>query len=150
MRRKLVVDNGAAARIMIEEIRQFDGALALAEGDKDLMRIRAALADGGAALARATEWISEANDVAPGQASAGAVPYLRLFGTVLGGWLMARAAILAGEKLGPDAGSDADFYRSKRATALFYAESVMAECVALERAATSGAEAVMASNVSNF
>ncbi len=150
VRRKLVVDGGQAARTMIEEIRQFDGALALTEGDRDMMRIRAALADGGAALARATEWISNANNSAPGQASAGAVPYLKLFGIVLGGWLMARAAMLAGEKLDLGAGSDAGFYRAKRATALFYAESVMAECVALERAATGGAEAVMALNVSDF
>ncbi len=149
--RKLARDDGLAARAMIEEMRQFDGEIE-AVGGAAMLPIRAALADGGAALARATSWMLESNRDRPDAASAGAVPYLTLFGTVLGGYLMARAALIAERRLAADdtAGGDANFYRGKFATARFYAETVLAECTALERAATAGAEATLALDEDQF
>ena len=154
VRRKLPRDDGLAARAMIEEMRQFDGEIE-AVGGAAMSPIRAALADGGAALARATSWMLERNRDRPEAASAGAAPYLRLFGTVLGGYLMARAALIAERRLAADeaddaAGGEANFYRGKFATARFYAETVLAESTALERAATAGAEATLALDQDQF
>jgi alkylation response protein AidB-like acyl-CoA dehydrogenase len=154
VRRKLTRDDGLAARAMIEEMRQFDGEIK-AVGGPAMAPIRAALADGGAALARATQWMAEANHDRPNAASAGAVPYLQLFGTVLGGYLMARSALIAERRLAAENGAesaegDRNFYRAKFATALFYAESVLGGCTGLERAATSGAEAALALDEGSF
>ena len=56
---------------------------------------------------------------------AGSVPYLQLFGTVCGGWLMARQALAASRRL---AGGEEDvaFLAAKIATARFYAEHFLA------------------------
>ena len=74
-------------------------------------------------------------------ADAGAVPYLELLGTVLGGYLMARAAVIAHQRL--SVGEDANgFYAAKLATAEYYASAILPRAAALEQAATGGAAAV--------
>jgi hypothetical protein len=84
------------------------------------------------------------------KAAAGvSVPYLRLFGTVAGGWLMAQAALIAQEKLGqPD--TDHGFYTAKLASARFYAEHVLTQAQALAREITRGADSVLALDVADF
>jgi hypothetical protein len=151
VRRKLGGDDGLAVGAMIEEMRQFDGALAAAESPA-MMHIRAALAHGGAALARTTHALLGSLQDDGRIAAAGATPYLRLFGTVLGGYLMARAAMIAEQRLAADdrGGDDAAFYAAKLRTAGYYAGAVMAETGALEQAATAGAEAVVDFDPSNF
>ena len=52
------------------------------------------------------------------------MPFLKLCGFVIGGWLMAKAATIAAGKL---AGTDKDFYRAKLRTALFYAAAGVAD-----------------------
>ena len=118
----------------------FDGVLAEAEDDA-LAPLRAAMAHGGAALARTTHAMlaSLAGDGCI--AAAGAAPYLDLFGTVLGGYLMTRSALTASRHLADETG-DGGFYAAKLATARFYADTVMVRTSGLEQAATSGAEAV--------
>jgi hypothetical protein len=54
----------------------------------------------------------------PRNALAGATPYLRLWGTVIGGWFLARQA-LAARDLGDDFGA------AKVVTARYYAEQVL-------------------------
>ena len=58
------------------------------------------------------------------------MPYLKLFGTVGGGWLMARAAQVAQRKRN-EAGADRAFYDTKLATARFYAEHILPQARAL-------------------
>ena len=50
------------------------------------------------------------------------VPYLKLFGTVAGGWMMARAALVAQAEVEGSPDADRDFLEAKLATARFYAE----------------------------
>ena len=75
----------------------------------------------------------------PMDALAGATPYLRIFGIVVGGWLLARQAAAATRLLdtGGD-GYDADFLRAKVATARFYADQLLPQARGLLRAATAG------------
>jgi 3-(methylsulfanyl)propanoyl-CoA dehydrogenase len=61
-------------------------------------------------------------------------------GTVAGGWLMARAALVASDKLA----EDESFYQAKIITARFYAEHVMPRVDGFIRAALSGSDTTMA------
>jgi butyryl-CoA dehydrogenase len=77
------------------------------------------------------------------------VPYLRLWGTVAGGWQMARAAQIAAAKIA--AGDpEADFYRAKLATASFYASHVLSQCAWYQRQIVDGSGDVMALNETEF
>ena len=70
------------------------------------------------------------------------MPYLKLWGIVVGGWQMARAALAAQRKL--DAGEgDAVFYRAKIRTARFYADFFLSQADGLKHAVTAGAEGMM-------
>ncbi|MEI6001042.1 acyl-CoA dehydrogenase C-terminal domain-containing protein, partial [Paraburkholderia bengalensis] len=78
----------------------------------------------------------------------GSVPYLKLAGTVLGGWQMARAMLAAQRKQA----DDPSFYGAKIATAQFFAEHVLPQAVALEASIVSakGAEGVLALSEEQF
>ncbi|MBV9964643.1 MAG: acyl-CoA dehydrogenase [Alphaproteobacteria bacterium] len=111
--RKLGRDRGEAARELIGEMRA-----SLAELDaRELALLRQRLTDATAALDTATAYLVSAE---PALAAAGSVPYLHLFGTVLGGWLMARVAATARR------GKDERLTTAKLATARFYAEHFLA------------------------
>ena len=69
-----------------------------------------------------------------------AVNILMAGGTLVGGWLMARAALVAKAKLAEDEG----FYGAKIITARFYAEQVMPRVAAYVHAAQSGSDMTMA------
>src|SRR5690606_36306917 len=72
-------------------------------------------------LSDVTSWIMTSGLADPKEALAGATPYLRIFGIVTGGWLMARQALAARSEL--DAGSsDSAYLEAKIVTARFYAE----------------------------
>ena len=88
--RKLPIRGGGAISDLLDEIGALDDRLAAA--GPDLSEMRTSLAAGVAVLRQATDWIAGAD---PADALAGATPYLRLFGIVLGGWLMARQALAA-------------------------------------------------------
>jgi acyl-CoA dehydrogenase len=93
------------------------------------------------ALDAATAWIVEHWDAATEQTITGAVPYLKLLGTVAGGWLMARAAIAAERRLRRGEG-DPGFNRAKLGTARFYAEHCLPTAAGLAETVQAG-EAVM-------
>ena len=82
-------------------------------------------------------------------ASAGAVPFLRLMGIVAGGWQMARAALIAEQRL---VGGDVDkpFYAAKIATARFYADQLLVQAPGLAATVTSGAAGVMTLDEEQF
>jgi hypothetical protein len=79
------------------------------------------LAEGLDAIEHATAYLVEAD---PARAAAGSSPYLALFGTVVGGWLMARLA-LAAERAANSGGVNPTFAAAKRATSRFYAEHLL-------------------------
>jgi hypothetical protein len=70
------------------------------------------------------------------------VPFLELFGTVAGGWQMARAALAAHRNLAPGKG-EAGFLRAKVTTARFYADHVLVRAGGLARTVVSGADAAL-------
>jgi 3-(methylsulfanyl)propanoyl-CoA dehydrogenase len=119
--RKLGRDHGEAAQALFEEIGAVLADLERADGS-DLVVIGQALRAGLAALQTATARLVE-SDAAT--AAAGSAPYLQLFGIICGGWLMARQALAADRRLAAGDG-DFAFFRSKLATARFYADHFLA------------------------
>ena len=146
--RKLMRDRGAAARDFIAGIRASSGDLAGAKGE-DLSALRAGLAEGAAALSRSTDWLIETYGREPSLALAGAAPYLRLFGTVAGGWLMAMAALAALRRRSEGSG-DAVFLKAKLATARFYADHVLIQAEALAAQVMRGGPSVLALQAEEF
>jgi 3-(methylthio)propanoyl-CoA dehydrogenase len=146
--RKVAFEKGATAFAAIEAMRRVDERLARA-GASGFASMRANLKEAINGLESATRWLAETYP-RNAQAAAGvAVPYLKLFGTVAGGWLMARAALAAqGGLAGPAA--DGEFFRAKIATARFYAEHVLPQSATLAREVTSGAESVLALDAESF
>jgi acyl-CoA dehydrogenase len=140
--RKVARDGGTAARVAIAEMHATLAALDGAE----LAPLHAALADAVALLERAVAWVVEASIEHPREVAAGAVPFLKLFGVVAGGWQMGRAAHIAQTRLAAGDNSDPGFYRAKLATARFYADHVLPQAHGLAQAAMHGANSVLAAD----
>ncbi len=75
----------------------------------------------------------------PELALAVSVPYLKLCGYVIAGWLMAKSASIAAAHA---KGTDAEFYSAKSRTALFYAEHLLPNALLLARVVQRGAASV--------
>jgi alkylation response protein AidB-like acyl-CoA dehydrogenase len=94
------------------------------------------------ALQLATAQIAAKGMADPEEAGAAATEYLRLFGLVALGFMWARTAVIAVEKLArPDA--DAGFYKAKLTTARFYMERVLPQVGGLLVAIKAGKGAMM-------
>ncbi len=139
--RKLTRDGGATAKAFIADMRAIDGPLA--EAGPDLAGLRAALTEGIDALDGATDWILASQKGDPRDAAAGAVPFMRLWGTVAGGWLLAKGAVAVKAALASGEGDPA-FLKSKLITARFYGEHILPRAASLKAAATAGSATMMA------
>ena len=100
--------------------------------------IRKGLSASVADLTAAVLWLAEHGPADPNDALAGATPFLRLMGTTLGGWYLARGALAAREQLQKGTG-DAEFLEAKVATACFYAEQLLPQTAGLLPQVTAGA-----------
>ena len=149
--RKTARDGGAVARSLIAQIRATEMALADVSGQygSDLQAIRKRLNDGADALDAVVSYVvgnikSDIKGV-----FSGSVLYLKLAGIVLGGWQMARAALVAVDKLQAGAG-DASFYQAKIATARFYADHILTQASALQASIIDGSVGVLALTEDQF
>lgn len=147
--RKLAYEKGMTAIALIATMREFDKALAPFDSHPALSAIRKSLRDGVNALDEATQWLLKTFPEDVNAALAGAVPYLKLWGTVAGGWQMARAAVIAKTQLDKN-NPDNDFYRSKIATARFFAEHSMPLAQSYKAMVVGGATSVMALEEAQF
>jgi alkylation response protein AidB-like acyl-CoA dehydrogenase len=131
--RKLAQDGGAVMRVFIAEMRET--ALAAAHSAAaDVAGIGGALAQAVAALETATAHLLQAD---PAGAAAGSVPYLSLFGTVAGGWLLLRLALAAGQRTAADA-AEQSFLAARRVLARVYGEHFLARAPGHLAAVTGG------------
>ncbi len=133
--RKLGRDQGEAARELFAEMRPM---LAELGGKPEWEPMHRGLVEGIDALERATSYLVDAD---PALAAAGSSPYLALFGTVAGGWLMARLALAAREAV-RSGGGEPGFAATKFATARFYAEHFLARAPSYLPAIEGGATVV--------
>ncbi|MGA8038965.1 MAG: acyl-CoA dehydrogenase [Acidimicrobiia bacterium] len=131
--RKLPLEDG---RVVTDLIAEMTASLEEMAGHEELMSFQDALAEAIAGLADTSAWLGET--LRSGQvdaALAGATPYLRQFGIVLGGWLMARAAVAALE----EKDIDDEFSTEKVITARFYGEQLLPQAGGLIPAVKGGA-----------
>jgi hypothetical protein len=133
--RKLGLRGGAAIDGLLDRIEALDAQLAAA-GDP-VASIRTALADALGALRDTTTWLLERAGDERLNVLAGATPYLRQWGTVIGGWVLARQALAALAAL-PGAPDDAHL-AAKVTTARFYCEQLLPQARGLQAAITAGA-----------
>ncbi|GAN76868.1 acyl-CoA dehydrogenase [Acidisphaera rubrifaciens] len=139
--RKVARDGGRAAHALAAEMRAT--AERLPESG-ELAGLRAGLLSAVSLLNACTDWMVATYGTDIGAASAGAVPYLKLFGTVAGGWQTARAAMAAAARLEGGDNADRDFHQAKIGTAQFYAAHVLAQAGAYAHQVMHGAPATFA------
>jgi len=139
--RKVLRDGGETARRMIGTMRAVEPALA-ASPSADAAAMHGRLAVGLDGLATATERLIARGSNDPAAAAAAAYPYLELWGTVAGGWTMARS-LLAAEAAERDDGP-APFLAAKKATARIYADSMLPRAGGLVERVVAGPDALMA------
>lgn len=143
MNRKIGRDQGAAMNALLEEAgRDLE---AISSTDAAVRASKTAALEAIATLRRATATIVKFMASEPANAYAVSVPFLKLGGFALGGWLLAKSAAQAERKI---AGGNADrpFLAGKIASARFYAENVLPQALALARVVETGAESVVKTN----
>jgi 3-(methylthio)propanoyl-CoA dehydrogenase len=140
MGRKFGRDRGAALGAFVEEMRKSLATLAASRAEA--LHARDAALDAVIRLRKACDVLLAVLASAPDRAMAVSVPFLRLCGLTMGGWLMARAADIAAQQLVAGS-SDREFLEAKLATANFYATQVLPQVLALEQIVVHGGDAVV-------
>ena len=134
--RKLGVRNGASFLEFIATMRELDGELAAA-GD-EFASIRAQLTTGLDVLEQTTGWMLRTGAADPNSVLAGSSPYLRMWGLVVGGWLLAKSSLAARELDGDSVAA------AQLPMARFYAEQLLPAASGLVGAATAGSRDLFA------
>ncbi|SHH17477.1 acyl-CoA dehydrogenase [Massilia sp. CF038] len=146
--RKTVRDGGAVAKSILAQVRATEAQLAAAKGD-DFKAMHRALTEGSAALEAVVDYVAGNMKSDIKGVFSGSVLYLKLAGIVLGGWMMARAALVAQQRLDEGAG-DASFYKAKIATARFFADHILSQAAGLRTAIVEGSAGVLALSEDQF
>jgi alkylation response protein AidB-like acyl-CoA dehydrogenase len=147
MGRKIAREGGATIKAVIGTMQKTRSELAKQAG-AEFAAMSAALGRGIEALQQATDYIVANYGTDVRAVAAGAVPFLRLMGIVSGGWMMARAALVAQGKI---AAGDADpFFPAKIATAHFYADHVMAAAAGLAQEMVQGGASALSLDEAMF
>jgi acyl-CoA dehydrogenase len=134
--RKLAANGGASVFALLDELAGIVGQVE-ASNDPAFGTTGAKLRDALGSLDRASRWLLERVTAAPNDALAAATPYLRLFGSTLGGCMLAGEALAARDP--GEGGTDAARYVT---LARFFAENISVHAGALERTVIDGADAV--------
>ncbi len=144
--RKLARDGGRVAQTVIAEMRELAGELAAAP---NLTAAAAAFSAAIDALERAIRYVVDNYTADIRSVSVGAVPMLKLFGIVAGGWQLLRSALISQQRLTASAGNGADsgFYEAKILTARFYADHVLSQAPGLSHSILHGAAGALAEGV---
>ncbi len=125
--RKLGRDGGGAMNELLEEVAATVQELGAAD-DTALTAIKSHLDQALAAHQLATARILEALKDSRNNALGASFDYMMMTGYLLGGWHLARSALVAQARI--SSGSDRAFYPQKLATAQFYAEQILPRCAA--------------------
>ncbi len=146
--RKIGRDGGKAVTVLTEQIRQFLDQLA-EQSSNDLQTIHRQLTRALDALEQANSWIVKTFPQAPTQVAAGAAPYLDLLGRTTGGWLLAKSAMIAEQRL-TDGNGDPKYLNGKILSARFFADHVLSTAQGLSDTVVSGCQAIEAIDESLF
>ena len=125
-----------AGGVVLDQLAAIESTVG--ELDGDLAPIGERLDEAVGAVREATEWLLANSAADPQNSLAGAAPYLRMFGTVLGGWFLARQALAARALV------DDDFHAAKVVTARYYADQVLPTARGLLPSVTAGPDVLFA------
>ena len=125
--RKLPMGGGEVVQRLITQIAETAAQLRQSPALEDFS---VCLEDGVEAVSEAVEVLLSRLQDRPNDALAGATPFLRLFGTVIGGWLLGKAALASEQQLAAGSG-DSSFLEAKIATARFYGEQILPSALGL-------------------
>ena len=140
--RKLAREGGTTMAALLTEVTA-DAQRLVESDDAGLATIGQSLQGGLQALQRAVDWLLTVSAARPAEAAAGAVPFLKLAGTVLGGWLLSRGAEAAVAQRA--AGSaETDFLNAKVLTCRHFMAHVMVDAASLSRTVLHGADTTLA------
>ena len=145
--RKTARDGGATARAIAAQMVATEAALN-ERGDAACASIAARLAAARKAFVDVVDYVVAQGKTQPNDVFAGSVPYLMLAGITVAGWQMARAALVAQERVA--AGDDVAFMQAKLATARFYAEHILNKAAGLRDSIVDGAQSVTALSLESF
>ncbi|MCL4112377.1 UNVERIFIED_CONTAM: hypothetical protein GTU68_007215 [Idotea baltica] len=147
MGRKLMRDKGAGLYDLLSELKEFNAELQT----QDNAVFASMIKQFDIALIAATDttdWVLANAKNDPNILGAAGVNMMMMLGTTLGGWLLAKSAIVAQKHV--DQGTTDDFYHNKITTAQFYAEQILPRSVAYASAVISGHESVMGISTESF
>jgi alkylation response protein AidB-like acyl-CoA dehydrogenase len=137
--RKTARDGGQVAKAIAKQIEATEAELA----KRDSVAARAMkkrLTAAREAFVQTVEFVASKTKPSPNEVFAGSVPYLMLAGNVVAGWQMARALLVAEERLAD--GIDAAFMQAKIATARFYGDHILSKVPGLRDSIVEGADGV--------
>ena len=138
--RKIARDRGAAAAALLADMQR--DLAHIASTHAAVKAISTAATEGVTTLRATTEVLLAALASAPDRGLAAAVPYLKLCGIVIGGWLLAKGAAIAATRL---AAGDADreFLLGKLQSARFYGDNILPQAQSLARIVQAGAASII-------
>ena len=147
--RKVPMKNGAVIKELLDEIQQFSQGL---DGySEEFISIKKNLEEALTVTEEATDWIFARGAENPNDVMAGATPYLKMLGQLVGGWLLARQAVFAKEQTKNGNGKfDAEYLNSKIVTARFYAEQLLPIAGSQLNAVTAGSSDLYAMQAEGF
>jgi 3-(methylthio)propanoyl-CoA dehydrogenase len=137
--RKTSRDGGATARGIAAQIAATE-ALLEARSSAACRAMRKRLGAAREAFLSVVDFVAGQTKASPNAVFAGSVPYLMLAGYVVSGWQMARALLIAEDRLA--AGEDVEFMRAKITTARFHADHILSKVPGIRDSIVEGADAV--------
>ena len=145
--RKTGRDGGAVARSIAGQIEATEGELRT-RGSADCLAMARRLTAARQAFLDVVDFVTGQAKASPNAVYAGSVPYLMLAGTLMSGWQMARALLVAESRLAQ--GVDAAFMQAKITTARFYGDHILNKVPSLRDSIVEGADSVTALAVESF
>ncbi len=144
--RKLARDGGRAAQTVIADMRGVAKELAAVP---NLSQSAAVFSGAIDSLELAMRFVVQNYAADIRSVSVGAVPMLKLFGIVAGGWQLLRSALIAEQRLAAldGGGATAGFYEAKIMTARFYSDYVLSQAAGLAHSIAHGASGALAEGV---
>ncbi len=140
-------ERGRAVMALFKEIGDFCEEN---RGDEKLSGYTKALKKGLNDLQAATMWFMQNAMAKPDNAGAGSTDYMHLFGLVVLGYMWARMAKTAEEKLAAGETQRADYLKNKLITARFFMERILPETELRKIRIETGADTMMALDAAAF
>jgi alkylation response protein AidB-like acyl-CoA dehydrogenase len=137
--RKTARDGGRTAKSIAKQVVATETALAARQSVAARAMYRR-LSAARQAFEEVVDFIATQSKASPNAAFAGSVPYLMLSGNLMAGWQMARALLVAEDKLA--AGEERDFMAAKITTARFYADHILSRVPGLRDSIVEGADSI--------